>query len=250
MKKSDTALIQAVVAGSADAFGFLVERYQGGTYALVWSVVRDFASAEDITQEAFITAYARLSELRDPEAFPAWLRQIAVNTARMWLRKHRDRETTADLDRITVADDDGRSGLREEVIRILESLPEKKRQVAILCYLDGFSRKNAARLLGVSEVALRKRLHDAKRLLQKRIVEVAEKNLEEHLLPKGFASRCICACKRVDTMTRRRQMKSTDTKRKNCGCGCSWPDEEKSNVKGNNRRKTNAKANKPAKAGG
>jgi RNA polymerase sigma factor (sigma-70 family) len=247
MKNTDAALIHAVLAGNSDAFRLLVERYQAGAYALVWSIVHDFASAEDITQEAFITAYTRLSGLRDPEAFPAWLRQIAVNTARMWLRKQRDRETTADLGRVAASDCGGRGGLSEEITRILESLPEKKRQVAVLCYLDEFSRRDAARVLGVTEGALRKRLHDAKRMLQKRIVEVAEKNLEEHLLPRGFASHCICACKRADT--RRRHMKSTDTERKNCGCGCSWPDEEKSNVKGKDERKTKAKTKKPAKAG-
>ena len=85
--------------------------------------------------------------------------------------------------------------LREEVADILASLPQQKREVAILCYLDGVSRKDAARFLGISETALRKRLHDAKRLLQREIVEAAEKSLEEHLLPKGFASRCVCGCK-------------------------------------------------------
>ncbi len=100
MKKSDRTLIGAVLAGDVDAFGPLVDRYQEGVYAQVWSVVRDFACTEDIAQEAFVGAYTRLSELRDPAAFPAWLRQIAFNAARMWLRERSNRTSTLGAEHI------------------------------------------------------------------------------------------------------------------------------------------------------
>lgn len=97
-RKSDRTVIRAALAGNVDAFGPLVDRYQEGVYAAVWSMVRDFASTEDIAREAFITAYRRLSDLRDPAAFPARLRRIAVNAARMWLREQSSRETTLNAD--------------------------------------------------------------------------------------------------------------------------------------------------------
>ena len=107
----------------------------------------------------------------------------------------------------------------EEIARILISLPEEKRRVAILCYMDGVSRKDVARLFDVPEATLRKRLHDTKKLLQKRIVDAAEKNLEEHLLPRDFASRCICACRRAMD-ARRREVISMSKYKKKCDCGC------------------------------
>ncbi len=248
--RSDTSLIRDVLNGRTDAFSPLVARYQGGVYALVWSLVRDFASTEDLTQDVFITAYTRLSELREPARFPAWLRRIAANTARMRLRELSSRETTGDMDQVVAPNDTGGGGLRKEIAEVLASLPQKKREVAILCYLDGVSRKDAARFLGVPEATLRKRLHDAKRVLQSKIVEAAEKNLEEHFLPKGFASRCICECKRaVDA--KRKEMMSMSDKRKNCGCGC-WP-WSRSETKGNRREKEKdkprSKTSKPAKGG-
>jgi len=197
MDRPDATLIQAALAGTVEAFGPLVTRYQAGVYALALSMVRDPASAEDVTQEAFLAAYKRLSELRDPALFAPWLRRIAANAARTWLRRHARGEVLGDMNQNLAAEGADRRGLHGEIAEILASLPEKKRQVAILCYLDGVSRKEAARFLGVPEATLRKRLHDAKRLLQKRIVEVAEKNLEEHLLPRHFASRCVCACRRA-----------------------------------------------------
>jgi RNA polymerase sigma factor (sigma-70 family) len=121
----------------------------------------------------------------------------------MWLRKNSGREITSEVDQV-VSQNKAGGDLREEIVQVLASLPEKKRQAVILCYLDGVSRKNASRFLGLPEATLRKRLYDAKRLIQKRIVEVAEKNLEEHLLPRGFENRCICACKRALDAKKRR----------------------------------------------
>ena len=265
MSTPDAALIDAVLSGRRDAFAPLVERYHGGAYALVWSIVRDFAAADDVTQEAFLAAYTELSELRDREAFPAWLRQIAVNRARAWLRRRRGKETTSDLDRVAAAERGGPTGLSGEITAILESLPGKKREVAMLCYVDELSRKDAARLLGVSEGTLRKRLHDAKRLLQRRIVEAAERNLEQHLLPRGFLNRCICACKRAGArkpptkMERKPPMKTEpkdtgtktepkDTGKKDCGCGCSGPGPDRSTGKDEDGRKTDPRTDPPVNA--
>jgi RNA polymerase sigma-70 factor (ECF subfamily) len=197
MMNSDTALIRAILLGDKDAFSSLVRRYHQNVYALALSMVRDPDSAEDITQESFITAFTRLSDLREPNAFAAWLRRISVNTARMWLRKQIGRESTSDMDRLSDSKPGEERGLHQEVVEALAVLSEKQREAAVLCYMDGISRKDAARFLSVKESTLRKRLHDAKRLLQRRIVEAAERNMEEHFLPRGFERRCICACERA-----------------------------------------------------
>ncbi len=161
---------------------------------------------------------------------------IAANAARMWLRERSGRETTLNKNHLVASKTGVSAGLRQEVAEIQASLPQKKREVAILCYLDGVSRKDAARFLDVSQGALRKRLHDAKRLLQKRIVEAAEKSLEEHLLPKDFASRCVCGCKRaVDA--NRKEMRSMATDKKDCVCGC-WLSPK---TKGNSKDKDNGR---------
>jgi RNA polymerase sigma factor (sigma-70 family) len=237
--KSDATLIRAVLAGDGESFGFLVERYQQSVYALVCSLIHDFAAAEDITQEAFMTAYTRLAQLRNPAVFAAWLRRISINAARMWLRKRSRQEIATDMDRFIDSGTGGKSGLRTEIAEALASLPEGKREAAILCYMDGVSRKDAARFSGISETTLRKRLHDAKRLLQRRIVEAAEKNAEEYLLPKGFERRCICACQRA-LDAKRKEVLSMTAEKKDCGCGC-WPPPDK--------KKTKSKADNKSKKG-
>jgi RNA polymerase sigma factor (sigma-70 family) len=235
-RKSDENLIREALAGDGNAFGFLVERYQQGVYALVWSMIHDFATAEDITQEALITALRQLPKLRDASRFPSWLRKIASNTARMWIRKHSGREAQGNPDQMTVQK--GKGGLDDDVTGILALLPEKMKQAAVLCYMDGASRKDTARLLGVPEGTLRKRLHDAKKLLQKRIAETAEKNLEEHLLPKDFARRCVCACERAREAKQMEVISmANEKKKKNCGCGCLPLNKTKKKTRSKQKRK-------------
>jgi RNA polymerase sigma factor (sigma-70 family) len=245
MTESDSSFVSAVLAGNLDAFGPLVTRYQEPVYALVWSIVRDPAAAEDVVQEAFITAYRRLSELRDPNVFAPWLRRIAVNTARMWLRRDGRRgEAAGEMDEMPAPSEAPGAGLREEIAEILASLPEKKRGAAMLCFRDGVSRKDAARLLGIQEAALRKRLHDAKRVLQRRIVEVARRSFSEHLLPVDFAERCVCGCKRAREV-KRKEVTPMKTGKSTCGCGCLPVDKPKVGRRG--KRKT--RPVKVAKAG-
>lgn len=234
MKDSDGRLIGRVLAGDLDAFGPLVARYQEAVYRLAWSIVGDFAAAEDVAQEAFIAAYRRLSQLRDPAAFPAWLRRIAVNSARMWLRKESSRQSTGEVDEVVRSAEGGARGFRGEIAAIVASLPAQKRQVAVLCYVNGVSRKEAARFLGISEVALRKRLHDAKRLLQRRIIQATERSLEAHILPRGFASRCVCGCKRALEKSTKEAV-SMATKKSNCGCGCLAPKRTKARSRGKSK---------------
>ena len=84
----------------------------------------------------------------------------------------------------------------EEVRRIVSSLSETLRFPVMLCHIDDLSTRDAARFLGITEGALRKRLHDGKKKLQERIVRMAEKSFQVYRLPPDFAKRCICGCRR------------------------------------------------------
>ncbi len=240
----DVTLVRTALAGDEKAFNSLVKRYQQSVYALVWSVVHHSTIAEDITQDVFIAAYSRLSDLRTPGSFAAWLRRIAINTARMWLRTQFNREISSDMDQFVDSKPTEQESLRQEIAEALVSLTERQREVVLLCYMDGVSRHDAARFLGLNEGTLRKRLHDAKRMLQKRIVEATERNVKEYLLPKGFERRCICACKRA--IEARRKEVSKMSAQKKCLCGC-LPPTGKKKVKGQDANKIKSGKKKPGK---
>ena len=87
MQHSDDKLVQLTLEGDHDAFAVLVEKYQSQIHALAWRKIGDFHTAEDITQEVFLTAYQKLATLTRPDRFAKWLYVIANNLCVTWLRK-------------------------------------------------------------------------------------------------------------------------------------------------------------------
>ena len=205
MPKDEIDLLRKSARGDAASFGEIVRRYQYLVYAAALQIVKDPAAAQDIAQETFISAFASLKDLRSLEAFPPWLRKIARNKALAW-RKEQDRLSPleeagvlrAPTEASEMEKEDERKetdAFRAEVRKVVSSLSDALRFPLLLCYLDGVPTAEAARFLGITEGAIRKRLHDGKKKLQERIVRMAEKTMQEVRLPRDFARRCICGCR-------------------------------------------------------
>lgn len=200
-------LIKSAREGNTGAFGEIVRRYQNLVYATAFQILKDPGLAEDVSQEAFVAAFRSLKALRRESAFPPWLRKITRNLA-LASRKEHGRfgaleEAGALLsppaDAGPDAEREGREAdaFGEEVKRIVSSLSDTLRFPVLLCYLNDLPTASAASFLGITEGALRKRLHDGKKKLQERIVRMAEKSFQEYRLPRDFANRCICGCRRA-----------------------------------------------------
>ena len=71
-------LVRLAQTGDREAFGELVIAFEPTVYSIVLRRLRDASDARELTQEIFIRAMRKLSQLREPERFPGWLRQIAV----------------------------------------------------------------------------------------------------------------------------------------------------------------------------
>ncbi|MBI5883872.1 MAG: RNA polymerase sigma factor [Elusimicrobia bacterium] len=228
-------LIERSRRGDADVFSAVIRRYETLVYASAFKILGDHAAAQDVAQETFIAAFSRLRELRSPASFPAWLHSIARNKALSW-RRSRGRqaplETTDDLSAPpdfpameTDADRREAASFGKGVREIVSSLSDALRVPVLLCYQGDVATAEAARFLDLKEGTLRKRLHDARKKLQARIVELAEKTLQEYRLPAGFAQRCICGCRRA----RRKRLakeaieEAIMDKKQDCGCGCVRP---------------------------
>src|ERR1041385_8530146 len=88
---SDEQLWKLACEGDRDAFGKIVERYQTLICSVAYSVCGRLGNSEDLAQQAFITAWTRLSELREPARLRQWLcgivRNLAANSARRELRR-------------------------------------------------------------------------------------------------------------------------------------------------------------------
>src|SRR5919199_3074206 len=72
-----------------EAFDELVRRFQDMAFACAYAALCDFHLAEDAAQEAFVSAWRKLSQLREPEAFPGWLRRVVLTECGRLRRKRR-----------------------------------------------------------------------------------------------------------------------------------------------------------------
>jgi RNA polymerase sigma factor (sigma-70 family) len=166
MGRTDAELITACKAGDTAAFGMVVERYQRAVVAVAYAAVRDRVLAEDVAQDAFVTAWTKLASLRDAERLPAWLCGIARNVARA-RRRVRGREVgetdaAGETTPYTSLDDAQREAA---VAAALARVPLPYREPLVLVYCEAQSAKDVARALGTSDAAVHQRLSRGRALL-------------------------------------------------------------------------------------
>jgi RNA polymerase sigma factor (sigma-70 family) len=169
MSMGDDKLVSAALAGDPAAFATLVDRNRARVQSIVELMVG--TEAEDVVQEALLRAFLSLSQLRDPARFDAWLCGIAVNVAKMRLRR-RAVETRV------VPEPASNGGIEEgellELVRdALEILPTGQRDAVLMHYVDGLSCEEISAVLGTSPGAIRVRLHRARRQLRERLAPLA-----------------------------------------------------------------------------
>ncbi len=184
----DLSAVAAVRGGDAERYRELVERHERRVYAVAWSRLGDAALAEEVTQEAFIRAYRRLWLLGDGAKFSGWVatiaRRVAINFGLRHRRELNKRERWA-LENLSETAPDNSSTENEplhspETLRqTLAELPAAHRECLVLFYLEGKSGAEAAATLGISETALRVRLHRARAALRERLEEKLEGSLEK-----------------------------------------------------------------------
>jgi uncharacterized protein len=172
-------LVAAARSGDPAAFASLVEMHRGCIEAVVTRMVGD--EAEDIVQEAVLRAYVGLSQLRQPCRFGAWLCGIAVNLAKMRLRRRA-------LEARTVALPRSERDLQEwellaTVRTAVDVLPAGQRDAVLMHYVDGLSCEEIATLLRSSPGAIRVRLHRARRQLQTDLVLLAPEPMAKEEIP-------------------------------------------------------------------
>lgn len=189
--QTNIILVQAAQAGDQIAFESLVDQYYSMVHGLTYSKVGEWAVAQDLTQDVFLTAWTSLHTLRHPEAFLVWLRRIARNSALNWLRTREYRRRLAEQnDRGSVApkteeDPSGEVARREcleQVGEAVQSLSLKLREAVVLYYLEGQTAADAADALGISVDAMKKRLRLGRKKLQEYYARQQVDNLEQ-LLP-------------------------------------------------------------------
>ena len=155
-----------------DAFDHLVRDFQGMVYSVAYSRVSDSQLAEDVAQEAFLTAYQRIAQLKDVSAFPAWLKRIALTKAdRITRRLDPASESLEGRERLASAEPTPEAQLEELELRqrvqvAVAALPETERDVTRDYYLLGESQREISERLNIPLTTVKKRLQYAREHLR------------------------------------------------------------------------------------
>ncbi len=181
-QSDDEALVARVLAGERDCFGLLVRRYNQRLFRVVRAIVSSDAEAEDAVQQAYVACYANLTQFEGTAKFSTWLTRIAINEG---LQRVRARKRAHEL-LAEGAVSDWRSGTgsahtpeeqasTRQLGRLLEAaidaLPESCRVAVVLREIEGLSTEETAHCLGLTEEAVRVRIHRARELLREALYE-------------------------------------------------------------------------------
>lgn len=179
MVEDDVQLIHKVLSGDDEAFTALVQKHQQSVHALAWRRINDFQFAEEITQDAFLQAYKKLSTLKNPNQFAGWLYVITNRLCNKWRLKNKSAvESLEDVSMVEIEnvsyehyvseqnEEEARTHRHKLVRKLLDKLPESERTVMTLYYLGEMTTKEISKFLGVSVDTITSRLQRARKRLQ------------------------------------------------------------------------------------
>lgn len=183
-EKQELELIARILKGETDGFYQLVRPYERRVYVMAFAILQNEADAEEVAQEAILKAYMHLEQFRGESRFSTWLTRVVINESRMRIRKdHADIMKPLDESKQPEADGDyvpqdfadwreipseelERKEVREHLMRALAALDKKYREVFVLRDMEQLSIAETARILGISNGAVKTRLLRARLMLR------------------------------------------------------------------------------------
>ncbi len=176
----------AALADRQEAFCGLVRLFQDMAYACAYAVLGDFHLAENTAQEAFISAWQRLDQLRQPEAFPGWFRRIILTECNRLTRGKRhptialaegthlhahlvDPQTAVEKNELT-----------KSVFSAIKKLTLNERMVVVLFYVKEHSQSEISAFLDVPLTTVAKRLYSAKARLRAMTMDAFKNDFTNH----------------------------------------------------------------------
>ncbi|HXU14445.1 MAG TPA: sigma-70 family RNA polymerase sigma factor [Terriglobales bacterium] len=173
-KLTESEAIERAKQGDEGAFKVLYDLHKRRVYSLCLRMTQNTASAEDLTQEAFLQLFRKIATFRGESAFSTWLHRMAVNVVLMQLRKKNlpivpiDETTEGDEDGTVKkepgAPDDRLTGAidRLRLQRAVDELPPGYRTIFVLHDVEGYEHNEIAEMVGCSIGNSKSQLHKAR----------------------------------------------------------------------------------------
>ncbi|MDX1907545.1 MAG: RNA polymerase sigma factor [Bacteroidia bacterium] len=175
MSKPYKALIQACAAQKPQAQRELYQLFAPRLFAVCCRYAASEAEAEDILQESFIKIFQKISSYEESGSLEGWLRRIVVNTAIDHLRRQKQQKNRAserEAVEIPAADDVIADLEAEQLILLIQQLPDGYRMVFNLYAVEGYSHAEIGKQLGITESTSRSQYTRARALLRENLNQI------------------------------------------------------------------------------
>ncbi len=181
-RNEDTSLIQLALKGDQNAFAKLRHKYHDAIFNLIYRMIREKDEVEDLTQEAFIKAFASLSTFNDEYAFSTWLYKIATNNCIDYIRRKKLQTFSIDKpieskesdfkfelpDTSFEPDQELITSQRKKLLEdAINSLPPKYRQVIVMRHQEELEYQEIARILKLPLGTVKAHIFRAREILYK-----------------------------------------------------------------------------------
>ena len=177
---SDRDIVERVLGGEREDFQVLVRRHNQRLYRAARAITKSDHEAEDVLQQAWLDIFRHLSQFRGDAAFTTWATRIAVNAAILHARKRPAIAEVADGPGGAMPDDVvERAQLGKLLEASLQQLPQGHREVMVLRDVLELDTAETAECLGLTEEAVRVRLHRAR--------AAVAANLAEQMIDKVYS---------------------------------------------------------------
>lgn len=169
------SLIEGCKSGNRLSQKALYDALSRKMFAVCLRYMGDRDAAEDVMQDGFVTLFSKLDSFSGAGSFEGWARKIFVNTALMSLRRKDVLRGTEEVDAAFGLSEDSPTPVQQigyrELMKLVSELPPGFRTVFNMYVIEGYSHKEIAEALGVTEVTSRSQLQRARTLLQDKIKE-------------------------------------------------------------------------------
>jgi RNA polymerase sigma-70 factor (ECF subfamily) len=191
---TESLLIERVLSGEKDLFHDLIRPYEHGAFLMAYSILRNQDDAEEVVQQAMLKIFSHLAELAERDKFKQWAMRVIENEAKMYCRKRRqhlyepiDHNSVEGFEerpfrprqfadwRDLPSDIVEQKEVREAVAKALGELPDIYREVFVLRDMQHLDVAETAEVLGISQSAVKTRLHRARLMLREALTPVFAK---------------------------------------------------------------------------
>lgn len=172
----DLQLIESCKKGNRAAQKILYDRLASRMFPVCMRYIGDRTAAEDVLQDGFVTLFTRLESYKGDGSFEGWARRIFVTTALMSLRKKDALKMSDELEAVRGMKTETTSQIQnigyKELMKLVMSLPPGFRTVFNMYAIEGYSHKEIAEMLGITETTSRTQFSRARAWLQNKIEKI------------------------------------------------------------------------------